>query len=196
MILFLIIILFLLLLLASPLIVGAVLLWKKYPQAGWIILGVYLPLIGSLVIYGNIERRSAVGHIVRWCEGEDGAHQDVNDLADDAKKVVNPSELQHWAMTVMREAETTNYPPDEFPRDKVLPGIRNLQSRGESFEDVEFDDPNSVPPQSRSVWIEWGGPFGHWGLRVGSPTFEPNDLYDDNYYIEWKPGIYFWCETH
>lgn len=194
--LFLIIILSLLLFLASPLIAGAILLWKKRPMAGWTVLAVSVALIGSFVIYGNLERRGTVGHIVRWCEGEDGAHQDVNDFAEDAKKVVNPYELQQWAMTVITEAQTTKYPPDEFPRDKVLPGIRNLQSRGELFEDVEFDDPNSAPHQSRSVWIWWGGPFGHWGLRVGSPTFKPNDPYDDNYYIEWKPGIYFWCETH
>lgn len=195
-ILFLIIILLLPLLLASPLIVGAILLWKKHAQAGWTVLAAYLALIGSLVIYGNIERRSTVGHIVRWCEGEDGAHQDANDLAEDTKKVVDASQLQQWAMTLLQGAETTNYPDGQFPRDKVLPSIRNLQSRGDSFEDVEVDASGSVPPGSRSVWIVWGGGYGHWGIRVGSPTFKVTDRYDDNYYVEWEPGIYFWAETH
>jgi hypothetical protein len=164
------------------------------------VFAVYLAVIGSFLlgffVYGNLERRSTVGHIVRGFEGEDGDKQNVNDLAEDAKKVVNPSELQQWAMTVLQEAEITNYPDGELPRDKVLPSIQNLQSGGDSFEDVEVDDANSSRPGSRSVWIWWGGPFGHWGLRVGSPSFRPTDPYDDNYYVEWKPGIYFWCETH
>ena len=99
-------------------------------------------------------------------------------------------------MTVLKESETTNYPDGEFPRDKVLPSIRSLQSRGDSFEDVEVDTGKSVPTESRSVWIVWGGGFGHWGIRVGSLAFKATDRYDDNYYVEWQPGIYFWAETH
>ncbi|HTV41427.1 MAG TPA: hypothetical protein VMF08_12670 [Candidatus Sulfotelmatobacter sp.] len=196
MILFLIIVLILLLFLVSPMIAGAILLFKKHPRTGWTVLAAYLALIGSFVIYGNIERRSTVGHIVRWLEGEDGAHQDANDLAEDAKKVVNPSELQKWAMAVLQETETTNYPDGQFPRDKVLASIQNLQSRGDFFDDVEVNDDKSTPPGSRSVWIVWGGGFGHWGIRVGSPTFKVTDRYDDNYYVNWEPGIYFWAETH
>ena len=86
--LFLVILLSLLVLLALPFVVGSILLlWKKHPKAGWIILGVYVALIGTFVIYGNLERRSTVGHIVRWCEGEDGAHQDANDLLKTPKRL-------------------------------------------------------------------------------------------------------------
>ena len=176
-------------------IAGAILLFKKHPKAGGIILGLYLALIGSFVIYGNSERRTTTGHIVRWFEGEDGAHQDVNDLAEDAKKVVNPAELQRWAMNVL-QAETTNYPSGEFPRGSVPPGIRNLQSGGDFFGDVEVDSAGSQTAEGRTVWIVWGGPFGHWGIRIGPPSFKVANPYDDNYYVEWKPGIYFWCETH
>jgi hypothetical protein len=181
--------------LISPLIAGAILLFKKHPKAGGIILGLYLALIGSFVIYGHLERRSPVGHIVRWFEGEDGAHQDVNDLAEDAKKVVNPAELQQWAVNVL-QAETTNYPSGEFPRGSVPPEIRNLQSGGDPFGDVEVDSADSQTPEGRTVWIVWGGGFGHWGIRVGPPSFKAGNRYDDNYYVEWKPGIYFWCQTH
>jgi hypothetical protein len=191
------IILLLLLVLVSPFIVGVILLCKKEnAKAGGIVLGLYVVLIGSFVIYGNLERRSAVGHIVRWFEGEPGDKQHANDLAEDAKKVVNPTELQQWAMAVLQETETTNYPDGEYPRDEVLRSIRNLQSGGDSFEAVDINSDKSVPPESRSVWIVWGGGFGHWGIRVGSPDFKVNNSYDDNYYVEWKPGIYFWCQTH
>jgi hypothetical protein len=197
---FVIMILLWLLLLASPFIVGAILLLQKHSKAGLIVFGVYLASIGSFLIcffiYGNLERRSTVGHIVRRLEGEYGGQQNANDLAEDAKKVVNPGELQQWAMTILQETETTNYPDGEFPRDKVLPGIRNLQSGGSSFEMVLADSVGSVPPGNRSVWIVWGGGFGHWGIRVGPPTFKVAKKYDDNYYVLWKPGIYFWCETH
>jgi hypothetical protein len=196
MILILIIILCLLLLLALLCIVGTILLWKKHPEAGLAVLAVYVALIGFFVVYGNIERRSAVGHIVRWCEGEDGAHQDANDLAEDAKRVVNPSELQQWAMAILRQPNATNYPDGMLPRDKVLPSIRNLQSGGESFEDAEVHLDTSKSPENRSIWIVWGGGFGHWGITVGSPAFKVTDRYDDNYYVEWQPGIYFWAETH
>ena len=156
----------------------------------------YLALIGSFVIYGSLGRRTTAGHIVRWFEGEGRNQQHANDLAEDTKKVVNPAELQQWAMNVLQETETTNYSDGNFPRGKVLLGIRNLQSGDDSFEDVMVDADKSVPPESRSVWIVWGGGFGHWGIRVGPPSFKVADPYDDNYYVEWKPGIYFWCQTH
>jgi hypothetical protein len=195
MFLFLFIILFLILLLASPLIVGVVFLCQKHTTTGATIVGVYLLLIISFLIYGHLERRSTVGHIARWLGGEGELKQNANDLAEDAKKTINPSELQLWAVTILHEPQPTNS-DFEYPRNKVLPSIQNLKSSGFEFEMVNCDSADSVPDQERSVWIVWGGGLGHWGIRVGSPAFKINNAVDDNYYVEWKPGIYFWGETH
>lgn len=186
----------LLLLLALPFVLGIVLLGKKRTRAGLIALCFYPALFGVFLIYGHLERRSAAGRVVRWFGGEYEMQQYANDLAQDANKVVDPSELQRWAMVVLKETEATNYDPGEFPRDKVLPSIQNLQSEGSSFEMVVVDETNSVPPQSRTVWICWGSGFGHWGIRIGPPAFKATNSFDDNYYVEWKPGIYFWAQTH
>jgi hypothetical protein len=93
-------------------------------------------------------------------------------------------------VTILQEPQQTNS-DFQIPRDKVPVSIQNLGSF--AFEDALCDP---VSAQNRSVWIVWGSGFGHWGIRVGSPTFKIAQAPNDNYYIEWKPGIYFWCETH
>jgi hypothetical protein len=127
-------------------------------------------------------------------------HQDVNDLAEDAKRSVNPSELQNLAVAILEEAQKTNSFPKisiatddsitPIPMEKLPASIRNLESNGVPFSDATIEDDN------RSVFLRCGGPMGHWSMRVGSPTFKVvPDPGEHSYYIEWKPGIYFWCET-
>ena len=195
-----IIILFLFLLLVSPFIVGIILLARKRKKTGSAVLIIYGALICFFFIEAQCEKRSTPGHILRWLKGEDGMHQDVNDLAEDVKRSVNPSELQNWAVAILEEAQKTNSFPKisiaaddsitQIPMEKLPASIRNLESNGVSFSDATIEDEN------RSVFLWCGGPMGHWGIRVGSPTFkvvpEPGEHF---YYIEWKPGIYFWCAT-
>jgi hypothetical protein len=191
--LFLLIFLVIILLLASPLIIGLVLIVRNRAKAGSIVLGVYAAFVGAFLVYAQFERRSTSGHIFRWIKGENGAHQHVNDLAEDVKEVVDPSELQHWAVSILQETPQATSQPS-ISKDKVPASIRNLTS-GPSPLAGALCDPGSV--QDRSVWLVWGGGLdGRWGIRVGSPTFKIVPTPDDNYYIEWKPGIYFWCETH
>jgi len=196
MILFFFIILFLLLALISPLIIGIVLLLtQKQSSFGLVVLGVYFCLLGSFFVYGLTHPRTTPGHIIRWCRGEYGLQQRANDLAVDAKKTVNPDEFQKWAQSILQEASLTNSSGD-IPRNQVPVYIQNLYTNGGPFESAEFTTDKSVPPEQRSVWIVWGGGFGHWGIRIGPPSFRIDLNNDENYYTEWKPGIYFWCETH
>ena len=111
-------------------------------------------------------------------------------FAEEVKKVADPSELQRWAVATLQETSQAGS-SHEIPRDKVPVGIRNLTSDGSPFQDA-FCDAGSA--QDRTVWLVWGGGFGHWGIRVGTSSFRVSP--DDNYYIEWKPGIYFWHQTH
>jgi hypothetical protein len=177
-------------LLASPMIIGIVLLRRNRRRAGSIILGAYLVLVSTFVIYGLAEKRSTPGHIVRWLKGEGLNLQHATDFAEDARKVVNPSELQQWAVTILRETQQTNS-DIEIPTDKVPAYIRNLTSDGVPFEDASCEEGFS----DRSIWLWWGGPFGHWGLSVGSQTYKFTPTLTYNYFIEWKPGVYFFCET-
>jgi hypothetical protein len=173
----------------TALIVSVVLFARRKFKAGGLAFGVFAGLVGLLFIEAQLDSRSTPGHELRRFRGEDGIHQDMHDLAEDSKKTVDSAELQQWAMAIMQATQQTNDPPKIMP-DKVPHSIRNLVSGGLHLNYAQCDS------SSDSVWIEWGGPFGHWGIRVGSPAFtvssKAGDFYD---YIEWKPGIYFWCET-
>jgi hypothetical protein len=184
----------LLLVLVSPLVLGGILCARKQVKAGSLILILYLPLICAVFIFGRSEKRSVTGHILRWYEGEDGSHQDVDDLAEDAKKTVDPSALQSWAVAVLQKAGTNSYV--DIPREEVPASISNLTYGVDGhFEDATCLPAEPASTQDRSVLIEWGSVMGHWGMRVGPPTFRIRPSPHDNYYFEWKPGIYFWCET-
>jgi hypothetical protein len=76
-----IIILFPFLLLILPLIVGAILLARKHKRTGYTVLIIYGALICFFFIEAQCEKRSTPGHILRWLKGEDGMHQNVNELS-------------------------------------------------------------------------------------------------------------------
>ena len=105
-------------------------------------------------------------------------------FAEDVKAVVNPTNLQGWAVEMMRTNSGSEF---SLNNTNVPLEVRNLNSQGSPFQWAFYD--------SNCVCLVWGSGFGHWGIRVGSQSFKPDDT-NWNYYIEWKPGIYFWHETH
>lgn len=153
----------------------AILFLVRKPRIGFILLGILLAV--------------AITAFVSW---QPIYKTRTPRFAEDVKKVVDSAELQQWAMTILRETEGAEA-LSEIPRDRVPDGIRTLASQGSPFKSA-WCSAGSV--QERTVWLEWGGGFGHWGLRVGSPTFKVVPTLDDNYYVEWRPGIYFWHQTH
>ena len=112
-------------------------------------------------------------------------------FAEEVKKVMDPAELQQWAMAILGETAQSNSIV-EIPTDRIPAGIRHLMSDGSPLQYVHCD---AGSDQNRSVRLIWGGGFGWWGIRVGDSSFRASPE-DENYYIEWKPGIYFWHETH
>jgi hypothetical protein len=111
-------------------------------------------------------------------------------FAEEVKKVADPLELQQWAMTILQDTQQSASSA-AISKEKVPVGIRNLVSDGSPLQ-YAFCQAGSV--RDRTVWIVWGGGFRHRGIRVGAPSFKVSPD-DDNYYIEWKPGIYFWHQT-
>ncbi len=153
-------------LLLPPLIVGIVLLARKHVKAGVAVLAIYGVLFGSFVIHAEMERRSTSGHILRWLKGEYGIRQDMNDLAEDAKKVVNPSDLQQWAVIILRRTQQTN---TEFkiPADKVPANIQNLTSDEVTFSDAEYEGEGILAPDP-CILLYWGGQWDT-GACVSAP---------------------------
>ena len=151
-------------------------------------------LLGLIPFVARLDRRSTPGRFVRFLQGEDLFKQYMNDLAEDTKKAVDPSELQRWAVTVLRDTPESESVTTGVPEEKIAVSIRNLRTNGMAFEMVGCNSEDSADPQERSVCIWWGGGFGHWGIRVGAPTFKVDPASEDNAYIEWRPGIYFWRE--
>ncbi|MHC4240717.1 MAG: hypothetical protein ACYSUC_13385 [Planctomycetota bacterium] len=74
----------------------------------WILVSVGLAL-GFIVLLPTIPgfRRSPVGRIIRWCLGESGHAQEMNDLAEDAEKI-GLAKLQAWSQEVMRRYTTNS----------------------------------------------------------------------------------------
>lgn len=178
--------------LLSPfLIAGIVLLTRKYVRVCVAVLAIYGVLFGSFIIHAQLEKRSTSGHIFRWLKGEYGVLQNFNDFAEDARKVVNPVELQKWAIVTLNETQQTN-DVIEIPADKVPDDIRNLTSDDVPFEDASCE---ALSASERCIFLYWGGPFGHWGLCIGSPTFKFTPTPTYNNFIEWQPGVYFFGET-
>lgn len=180
--------------LLMPLIVGIVLLKRKHAKIGGFVLVAYAALFGSFVIHAQLERRSTSGHILRWLKGEYGNQQNANDFAEDARKVINPSELQKWAVMILQDDHQTIQQTDtpfEIPADRIPASIRNLTINGIPFE-TAADEAGLGP--DRCIMFFWGGPFDYWGLCVGSQTFKAKSTLDYSY-VEWIPGVYFWCKT-
>ena len=178
--------------LLSPLLIAGIgLLARKYLRTCVAVVVIYGALFGSFVIHAQLERRSTSGHIFRWLKGEFGNLQNFNDFVEDAKKVINPTELQKWAVITLNATRQTN-DDIEISADEVPVNIRNLTSDGVPFGDASCE----AWASDRWISLYWGGPFGHWGLCVGSPTFKYTPTPTYNHFIEWKPGVYFFCETH
>jgi hypothetical protein len=109
-------------------------------------------------------------------------------FAADVKQVITPDELQKWALMTLKKS---NPDSSELPLNDVPEPLRNLRSNGSQIE-YAFYTPGTSPGDSYIV-LMWGGGFGHWGIDVGAPSFDQPE--DNNFYIKWAPGVYFWEET-
>jgi hypothetical protein len=150
---------------------------------------VVVVVVGLILTLARLDNRSTPGRIVRRLQGESLIEQYSNDFPEDAKKAVDPSGLQRWAVTVLQETQQSERP--EVREDEISPSLRNLRSNGLAYEMIMCDSEDSASPHERSVCILWGGGFGHWGIRVGGPTFKVVPASAYNAYVEWRPGIYF-----
>jgi multisubunit Na+/H+ antiporter MnhB subunit len=135
----------------------------RWPAITGLVLS-FLPAFGAVSLLLATGRPSREAHLQKF--------------AEEAKKVINPSDLQNWAIEVLK----TN--GNVANKDLIPLSIRNLTSQGESisFAGREMD----------SIRLTWLRPIGgDWGILVGPQTFKPYNP-AAAYYIEWQPGVYFY----
>ncbi len=100
------------------------------------------------------------------------------------QKSTTTETLQDWAVAQIAEADGQRVEMDDVP-----PFIVAANDGPPKYVYVASTEYSAEP----HIHAIWGGGFGHWGLKIGSPTFR---AVDDarNYHIEWKPGVYVWHE--
>jgi hypothetical protein len=104
-------------------------------------------------------------------------------FAENAKKTINPTDLQNWAVEFLRtnsDSGLLNY--EQIPSNMIPLNVRNLNSQGAPLECASGDKDH--------ISLTWGGGFGHWGICVGSQTFKLHNT-SNSYLIKWQPWIYF-----
>jgi hypothetical protein len=108
----------------------------------------------------------------------------TSSFRDELQQSVSPDELREWAMMQVGRSHGSRI------RLEAAPALLCATRDGvPSYVSVEPGD-NVEEPYVLAVW---GGGFGHWGLKVGSPSFRV--IHDKtNHYVEWEPGIYCWHE--
>ena len=112
----------------------------------------------------------------------------TEEFATQVKSVVNPDDLQTWATNVIAKTRIVGQVPVVYLKASDVPAfIRAIYKDEDSQPDVE------VMGGSGDSFVEicYGSGLGHWGLLVGSPTFEQKSI-EAFYIVQWKPGIYFW----
>ena len=114
-------------------------------------------------------------------------------FADDVKAVIEPQALQKWAVETLNKTEESslNIPLKDIPLGEVPLPIRNLRSDGSPLQYALRL--TGASPKDTYISLFWGSGFAHWGIDVGSVSFERPD--GNDFYIEWAPGIYFWHQT-
>ena len=160
----------------------------------YIVAGTILLAAALLLVWGGRITRAATGiaaivlaaGAVFWFVREPTCIRELRQFAERVEVSVDPIALQMWATNTLAQHARGDIPVSEIP-DYVRRITR--QSPAVSVSSAGDDGARSC------VWIVYGGGFGHWGLKVGGPDFRVPADTDWSYYIEWKPGIYFWTQT-
>jgi hypothetical protein len=129
---------------------------------------------------------------VLWAYLPPSNEQLLSQFSNQVKKEINASELQQWAITMLHQAPVDANKDIMIPADQLPASIRTLRSRGLEIEMAHYDDYSS--PEN-NIWLEWGGGWRHWGIRVGPESYKIPNGDPNNKYLEWKPGLYFFVET-
>jgi hypothetical protein len=128
--------------------------------------------------------------LISICIGgcEPGYIKRTEKFADRVKSTVNPDELQAWATNLLIASPNADpRTPITVKEADIPPFIRAISTN--QVPDVEISGGKDGFRKSVTVW--YGSGFGHWGLEIGFPTLVLTNS-ETHYFVQWKPGIYFW----
>jgi len=111
----------------------------------------------------------------------------------EAQAVVQPQDLQRWAISVM-EKHKSGY---EVPLTDLPASVRGIKSPFIHAKEPSSASIVSVNNGANAIDIMWGGGFmGHWGLTVGNASFRMDTVHNNKIIIsEWIPGVYFFSSV-
>jgi hypothetical protein len=113
------------------------------------------------------------------------ADRDFQKFQKNAKQTIDPLKLQEWAVSVAAQHDN-GY---EMQKQDVPFWIRKAEL--EEFTPTVFVSLRSKE-EGKTVYVTWGGGFGHWGLTVGDKNFIIHDDKSNRaHYVPWIPGVYF-----
>ena len=161
--------------------------------------------VGGFMWRALANRRSVPGHIVRFLRGEGGMEQDLNDMAEDIRKMPTLAQLQPWGVETLRlfqegKLQTNGYAQfywDQPPAVKLARQERPdfiKHQWGETNQDGEEEpeifivfDTNKQP---EAVAIGWYS----YGIQIGPPDYRmPGELSYFNFYVKAKPGVFVYA---
>jgi hypothetical protein len=153
--------------------------------------------LGAFFWRAHEDRRSRPGRIVRWCRGEGGAQQTVNDLVADLRGVPSLAQLQPWGIDSLDRFRAgqlrTNSSKVRFSMGTVRlaaeerPVFVNQQwgQSNKSFNDYpEISIRLQTNGQPECMIIAW---YDH-GIVTGPPGYQLS--FQPWYSVQAQPGVY------
>ena len=114
------------------------------------------------------------------------ADRDYQLFQIDAKNNINPTRLQDWALSVAK----TNKDGYEMQAQDIPFWIRKIEI---GHDPTGFLGTRSMD-EGRTLFVVWGGGFGHWGLIIGDTNLAIHDDNSSINYVNWVPGVYFFMQ--
>ena len=189
-----------------PFIVGLILLVRRKRKAGIILLIIYGCLIGAVILYAENNKRSRVGHLVRWCLGAGLLQQEVEDMVEDMQHSVTLPKMHSWANDTLQRFRSglvkTNGPSEYWSIGSVRLSTNEvpefvwsywkaeatLLGHNGEYEAPEISISVSDAGEPKSLVIAWysiGVTFGdtNYPLPLDAPNFQQEII----------PAVYAYC---
>lgn len=104
--------------------------------------------------------------------------------------------VQEWAIKIVNDPEARE---DKALMDLGPGGTIKLHYSDKVLPEIAAVEPfymSVIPAMGNepSVRFGWGGGFHHWGVYIGSPSFEIDNSHAGHSYTRWQPGIYGYQE--
>ena len=159
-------------------------------------LGLFV-VTGAFFWRAHAARRSIPGRIVRWFQGEAGAQQTVNDLAEDIRQQPALAQLQSWSIETLGRFRSGQIRTNGAPAYWSVGSVRLAAQERPAFVSGEWGVTNSWGEESPEISIRLssnGQPecvvFAWYLHGVVAGPAEYHLSFQPWCFAEAKPGIY------